>query len=126
MKLNDAYLCVQTGCDEVFSMPKRTTDIYEHIHYPICPICGSKNAINLGRILNRSEAIENEDPIKRIPGVGSIDTRRYGVNYAVKSHHTGEVFKTLRSNSSKDDLLRVPKVASNICSVCSPENKSGA
>ena len=47
MKLNDAYLC--PDYNEVFSYKEQK---FPYNHYPICPICGSKNLLNLGRVLN--------------------------------------------------------------------------
>jgi len=52
MKLSDAYLCPNTDCEQIFSYKEQ---IHPYNHYPICPICGSKNALSLSRILNRKE-----------------------------------------------------------------------
>jgi hypothetical protein len=51
MKLNDTYLC--TDCDEVFSYKEQYYFVTNH--HPICPICGNKNVLNIGRVLNRKE-----------------------------------------------------------------------
>jgi hypothetical protein len=51
MKLNDSYLC--TDCDEVFSYKEQYYFVTNH--HPICPICGNKNVLNIGRVLNRKE-----------------------------------------------------------------------
>jgi hypothetical protein len=61
MKLNNSYLCAD--CDEVFAFKDQ---IYPNItHYPICPICGNKNVLNLGRVLNRQEDKRNEEHHRR-------------------------------------------------------------
>lgn len=59
MKLNDTYLC--PDCDEVFSYKDQHYFITNH--HPICPICGNKNVLNLGRVLNRKEG-KDEIPTK--------------------------------------------------------------
>ena len=125
MKLNDSYLCIQTGCDEVFSY-KDVKCIQDHIHYPICPICGNKNVLNLGRVLNRQGGKENEDPIKRIPDVGSIDVRHDSVDYAKQSSQPDERIRNLfKSNSPEDAGSRVSKDPSNLSGVCSTKGELG-
>lgn len=57
MNLKNAYLC--PDCDEVFSIAD-VLHIEDHIHYPICPICGNKNVLNLARVLNRKEEKNDE------------------------------------------------------------------
>ena len=121
MKINDAYLCVQTDCDEVFSYKEQH---YLYFSYPFCPICGCKNVINLAHILNRKE-VKNEDPIKGVrtimldsDGVGSYDA-------TIKPHTTGEVLKTNTSDSPKDADLGVPEIPSDLSSICGPEDQFG-
>jgi hypothetical protein len=123
MKLNDSYLCIQTGCDEVFSLKEQNIP---HIHYPICPACGNKNVLNLGRVLNRQGGKENEDPIKRIPDVGSIDVRHDSVDYAKQSSQPDERIRNLfKSNRPEDAGSRVSKDPSNLSGVCSTKGELG-
>lgn len=62
--LNKAHLC--PDCDTIFSIREQ---IHPHTHYPICPICGTKNALSLSRILNRKE--EKDETPNRDDIVGS-------------------------------------------------------
>jgi len=120
MKLNDAYLCIQTDCDEVFSLKEQNLP---HIH---CPICGNRNVLNLGRVLNRQGGKENEDPIERILDVGSIDIRHDSVDYAKQSGQPDERIRTLfQSNSPEDAGSRVSKDPSNLSGVCSTKGELG-
>jgi DNA-directed RNA polymerase subunit RPC12/RpoP len=48
MKLSDSYLC--PDCNEVFE-PDRTLII--NIKKPVCPGCGNRFNLSIGRVLNR-------------------------------------------------------------------------
>lgn len=64
MKLNDSYLCAD--CDEVFCYNQFKPKIYiSDPNYPICPVCGNKNVLNLGRVLNRQEDKKDEESHRR-------------------------------------------------------------
>jgi len=68
MKSNDTYLC--PDCDEVFSFIEPQNIIY--IHYPICPICGNKSVLNIGRVLNRKEEKKDEGATRRVDSGGYV------------------------------------------------------
>jgi DNA-directed RNA polymerase subunit RPC12/RpoP len=50
MKLSDSYLC--PDCNEVFE-PDRT--ILAHVKNPVCPGCGNRFNMSIGRVMNRRE-----------------------------------------------------------------------
>lgn len=56
MKRKDAYWC--TDCDEIFVQNEH--NIVSYVYNPICPICGSKSALNLERVLNRKEEVKDD------------------------------------------------------------------
>ena len=125
MKLNDSYLCIQTGCDEVFSY-KDVKCIQDHIHFPICPVCGNKNVLNLGRVLNRKGGKENEDPIKRIPDVSGSYVHHNRDDQTKQSDQPDERVRTLfQSDRSKDAEPGLPKDPSNISGIRCPEDEFG-
>lgn len=65
--LNDAILC--PDCDFVFSYKDQ---IHPYNHYPICPICGNRHTLNLGRVLNRKEAKDETSTKHDIVGGRSV------------------------------------------------------
>jgi DNA-directed RNA polymerase subunit RPC12/RpoP len=73
MKLTDSYLC--PDCNEIFE-PDRSIMI--HVKNPVCPGCGNRFNLSIGRVLNR-----RVDRVQLEPAPAVVDARGFFLQEAV-------------------------------------------